>query len=498
MELSESLVRQLLDAAPDATVVVSADGIIRFANARLEHVFGYARDEVIGRPVECLLPERLRTAHPKERERYFSSPTVRPMGVGLDLYGLHRDGHEIPVEISLSPITTADGPLVISAIRDVTDQRETERELAEANRAKSRFLAAASHDLRQPLQALNLLTGAAARRAGGDKTLEGIVERQQRALDSMSGLLNSLLDISKLDAGLVAPELEHFAVDDVLNRIAVDFADPAAAKGLELEVVPSDDVAYTDPELLRRLLMNLVANALRYTREGRIVVSCRRDGEHLAIDISDTGLGIAPEETERIFEEFYQIDRGTTRLEGLGLGLSIVRRLATLLGFELALDSEPGRGTRFRVLVPAGRSARGARPVSVEAEPLPPGLRVLLIDDEPAVIDATTMLLELEGLEVDVAGNSPEALASVGTRVPDVIISDFHLCGEETGADVVARVRGALEDVVPVIFITGDTRRAVAEHGLARAELLTKPLNDRALFSAIRRCVGEPLSARGA
>jgi PAS domain S-box-containing protein len=495
MELSGQLARDIFDAAPDPIVIVTADGTIAFASAQITQVFGYAPAEVLGREVECLLPERLRRKHPAHRRRFFTQPVVRPMGAGLELYGLHKDGHEFPVEISLSPIQTDQGLLVISAIRDVTTQRDAERALAEANRAKSRFLAAASHDLRQPLQALNLLNGVAERNTQEGSLLRTIVERQQRALDSMSGLLNSLLDISKLDAGMVAPEIKHFAVDGVFARLRSDFEEQAREKGIELAIEDCALGAYTDPELLQQLLMNLIANAVRYTHLGHVTVTCRRQDANLVFEVGDTGLGIPREEMDRIFEEFYQVDRGTRRPEGLGLGLSIVKRLMTLLGYELDVESHPGEGSVFRVTVPAGEV-----PAAIIAQPEPSvaaaGKRVLIIDDELAVAHATSLLLSVEGFDVDIASSQLEAIATAATHAPDLIISDYHLRGGETGAAVVSAVRDALHAEVPVVFVTGDTARAIADHGLKNAQLLTKPLRGEELLKTIRRQLAVAATAR--
>jgi len=183
MDLSDELARTLLDLAPDATVVVDAHGAIVFANAQVEQTFGYRAEEIVGSSVETLLPDRFRGAHPKHRERFATQPKPRPMGAGLALYGRHKDGHEFPVEISLSPVTTPSGPLVVGAIRDATITHDRQVQLVEENRQKSQFLAAASHDLRQPLQTLNLLNRAAQRLAGSNAALIALLERQQLALD---------------------------------------------------------------------------------------------------------------------------------------------------------------------------------------------------------------------------------------------------------------------------------------------------------------------------
>jgi PAS domain S-box-containing protein len=486
MDVSGALALKIVDAAPDPIVIATADGTIAVASAQVTKVFGYAPAELVGRDIECLLPERFRRKHPAQRRRFVAEPTVRPMGVGLDLYGLHKDGHEIPVEISLSPIETQNGLLVISTIRDVTTQREAERALAEANRAKSRFLAAASHDLRQPLQALNLLNGVAERESREGSLLRAVIERQRRALDSMTGLLNSLLDISKLDAGLIVPNIRHFAVDAIFARLRSDFEEQAKQKRIEFVIEDCREAAHTDPDLLQQVLLNLIGNAVRYTNVGHVTVTCARRGAKLVFEVNDTGTGIPSEEIGRIFGEFYQVDRGARRPEGLGLGLSIVKRLATLLSYEVDVESHLGEGSVFRVTVPAGELPIEAS-APEEQEPVLAGKRVLVIDDEPAVAHATSLLLGLEGFEVDVASSEREAVAAAVERPPDVIVSDYHLRGGETGVVVVGAVRRALHTDVPVVLVTGDTARAIAEHNLKHAQLLTKPLRGDELLKAIQK-----------
>jgi two-component system, sensor histidine kinase len=414
-DLSGALAKRLLNAAPDPTVIVDHSGTIVFANSRTEEVFGYSADEITGQPVEYLMPTRFRDSHPAHRRSFSDAARSRPMGAGLELYGLHKDGREFPVEISLSPLETPDGMLISSAIRDVSAQRETERALADADRAKSRFLAAASHDLRQPLQALTLLNRAAARLCSSTPEVMRILDRQQKALDSMSALLNSLLDISKLDAGKVRPQPADIALQDVFSDLQANFSDQASEKKLSLHVGSTDLAVRTDRQLLTQLLSNLVSNSIRYTSVGEVSLHARDGGEHVVIVVSDTGIGIPGSELERIFAEFYQVERPNLRQEGLGLGLSIVKRLAGVLDVELNVQSCEGRGTEFRVqLLRAERPEQAV--VSAVSQNAADGGRILIVDDDFSVADATRLLLELEGFEVQVATNELDAISVARVR----------------------------------------------------------------------------------
>jgi PAS domain S-box-containing protein len=486
MDLSGELARTLLDLAPDAIVVVDPAGTIVFANAQIEQTFGYDAAELVGRPVETLLPERFREAHPQDRARFGAQPKPRPMGAGLTLHGLHKNGTEFPVEISLSPVTMPTGVLVVAAVRDATLRREKEDRLVADNRAKIRFLAAASHDLRQPLQTLNLLNRAAVRQAGDNTQLRGLLDRQQRALDSMSALLASVLDISKLDSGAVVPNPTTCAIDDVLERLRSDFEPQAADKGLELSIEGCSEAVDTDSELLRRLLGNLLSNAIRYTDGGSVRVSCRPAGARLHIEVRDTGVGIPSDQVERIFDEFYQVDRGAQRPEGLGLGLSIVRRLASLINCRVEIESKEGVGTVFRVAVP-----RAVAPVAAQAKPqamaTSSGGRVLIIDDERPVAEAIALLLDLEGFDTAVASSADEALAAVTDAAPEVIVSDYQLRAGQTGIGVVGAVRSRLASNVPVVFLTGDTARSeLTDSTVPAAKVLSKPVQADELLAALR------------
>ena len=488
IKLSDELSKNLLELAPDATVVVDAQGTIVFANAQVARTFGYSPGELVGQPVELLLPERFHGAHVAHRARFASQPKPRSMGDGLTLFGRHKQGHEFPVEISLSPVQSREGPLVVAAVRDVTVRRDMEQGLIEANRAKSRLLAAASHDLRQPVQTLTLLNQAALRHAGPNAKLAEILRQQHRALDTISQLLASVLDVSKLDSGAVKPAVRDCAIGDVLDRLRSDFQPVADEKGIRLVVEPTAEAGRTDPELLRRMLGNLLSNAIRYTASGRVHVRSAGKGHELVITVRDTGIGIPFHEVSRIFEEFYQVDHGSQRPEGLGLGLSIVKRLASLLGHRIDVESVVGQGTAFTVTLPRVMAAATAVHAAAGAPAASCKGTILVVDDETAVAHATSLLLELEGFDVRVANGKDEALAHVASAAPDVIVSDYHLRGIETGADVVAAIRVQLRRNVPAIFVTGDTSKiANSDTVLANATLLSKPTKVDDLLGAIKR-----------
>lgn len=487
MNVTDGLARQLFEAAPDFGIVIDADGRILHANRLAQDFLGYAPDELVGQHVEILLPERFRAAHEGHRQGYFANPEPRPMGSGLDLYARRKDGTEIPVEISLSPVVTAERVMVLAAVRDVSVQKALQRELRDASRAKSRFLAAASHDLRQPIQALTILNSVA-RRSVVDPLHRSIIEKQQRSLDSMARLLNALLDISKLEAGIVKPDIADHEVQKIFDDLRAGFEEQAQAKGLQFIVEPCGDVARTDARLLTQILENFISNAIRYTREGFVRLRCLHQEPLIRLEVADSGLGIAADQIGEIFEEFHQLDNGSSRPDGLGLGLSIVKRNAELLGCGVDVDSAPGRGSAFSVMVPQGRSEQKGVMES-GAGPLPGQLTglILVVDDEPSVLDATAILLRVEGFDVLTASSEAEALEQVSRQSPDLVIADYRLRHGANGGDVVRAARAGLSGKLPAIFISGDTSDAVALAGLDDAVFMTKPVNADTLLKEIRR-----------
>ena len=358
----------LLEHAPDATVIVDAAGRMQLINAQTERLFGYYREELIGKPVEMLIPERYHGRHVGERESYYADPRVRPMGVGLELYGLRKDGSEFPVEISLSPVVTRDGTFVASAIRDVTERKTSERKLQELNtelemagRAKDDFLASMSHELRTPLNAIIGFTGTLLMRLPGPLNDEqerqlGIVQWSARHLLS---LINDILDLAKIESGKIELHFEAVPVKEVVKDVAASLAALASEKGLEFTSSVSEDgkSAVTDRRALRQILLNLTDNAIKYTEKGSVRVDVRgttwNDRPAIVVRVIDTGIGIKPEDRQRLFEAFEQLEPlRTRRFEGTGLGLYLCRNLAALLGGALRLTSEYGSGSTFTLFLP--------------------------------------------------------------------------------------------------------------------------------------------------
>jgi CheY-like chemotaxis protein/anti-sigma regulatory factor (Ser/Thr protein kinase) len=305
----------------------------------------------------------------------------------------------------------------------------------------------------------------------------------------MSTLLASVLDISKLDSGAVQPEPVVAPLNEVFERLRSDFEPVAADKGLTLVVESTRDGVHTDPELLRRMLGNLLSNAIRYTDRGTVTLRSIREGETLHVQVRDTGIGIPPDQVERVFEEFYQIDHSSQRPEGLGLGLSIVRRYSVLLRCPVTVQSEVGVGTTFTVTAP-----RAALPVAAVDRPEDgaddSAGHILVVDDEQAVAEATSLLLELEGFAVRIASCEREALEHTARQIPDLIVSDYHLRGGETGVAVVTAVRSKVGGPIPVVFVTGDTgRSAFTQSKIENARVLSKPIRADDLVATIRASI---------
>ncbi|HEY4140190.1 MAG TPA: hybrid sensor histidine kinase/response regulator [Pseudolabrys sp.] len=368
------------------------------------------------------------------------------------------------------------------------DARLQKENAEEANKAKSRFLAAASHDLRQPVHALEMFVGALRLQNMAPESSQ-LVGQIQNSVDSLEGLFNSILDVSRLDAGLVEVRARSFAIAPLIERICADERAAAAGRDIELRLVPCSAIVRTDPVLLERVLRNLVSNAVRHTERGRVLVGCRPRGRRLSIEVKDTGPGIVESERELIFQEFYQIaNPERDRKQGLGLGLAIVRRLCGVLKTPLSFDTAPGKGSTFRVSVPVTTDAPLSQPAHVleQNEHGQNKLFIAVIDDEPEIQSAMFALLTAWGHVALVAGSGAEAMSKIGARSPDLVISDHRLRGGENGFDVVSRLRAQFQNEIPAILITGDTapdrlREAVA----SGCFLMHKPISNARLRAAI-------------
>lgn len=498
LQASGELARSALDAAPDAMIIIDDQGIIRFANRQITALFGYAHDDVVGRRVEDLMPERFRKRHVSHRQDYTAALRLRPMGAGLALFGRRQDGTEFPVEISLSPIAAGDNVLVAAAIRDVTDSKRIESELRaaqqsadRANQAKSRFLATASHDLRQPLQTLGLLSGSL-RRIVSDPEAQEALSQQDQAIDAMARLLNALLDISKVESGAIRPDPSDFEVAALLQGLRRDFAGLAARKGLELRVEASREFAHSDRSLVEQIMKNLVSNAIKYTRRGYVLMrTSLAENAEIRVDVLDTGVGIPSEQIAYIYDEFYQVDVATNSTrDGYGLGLSIVQRLVRLLNLRLEVSSEVGKGSVFSLTLPTGVTQSSTSPTDGRKTPTAavPGDRrhVLLVEDDAAVRDATRMLLRVEGYRVTAVSGLAEALRSAKVDAPDLLITDYHLAEGELGTEVIAAVRQAVGCRLKTVLVTGDTSSAVKNmESDPGVRITSKPINAEALLKVL-------------
>ena len=492
--------QMIMDTLPEAVIIVDSQYRIRSVNKLVQPMFGYDASELLGQSVGLLVPEALRDMHAGKHAGYVANPTVRAMAPGLDIRGITKDGEEIRLEIGLSPIRTSAEPLVVAVIHDLRHQKRIEDQLREAkaeaeraNQAKSRFLLAASHDLRQPLQTIGLLHGILRRRVPDVDTRTTLVKLDD-TVGRMTELLDTLVDIDQIESDQIRPEITEFAIETLLAKLADEFAPIAAAKGLRLHTVSSSAIIRSDRRLLARMIANLLSNAIKYTDQGRLLLGCRRHGDKLRIEVWDTGIGIPGDSIQSIFDEFYRLDRTDSARFGLGLGLYIVRRYASLLGHTIDVSSHSGRGTMFAVVVDVVGFDAG----NPEAGDILPGAAssvptILLIEDDPAQLDAMRVLLELEGYRVVLSRRGDEALARVrgedGVR-PDVVIADFNLPGGMNGVQVIQQLRTELGVHLPALIVSGDksdaARRLFEDSGQV---LITKPVRSNLLLAALGSAV---------
>jgi signal transduction histidine kinase/CheY-like chemotaxis protein len=372
---------------------------------------------------------------------------------------------------------------------DLIEQLKVQKEIAEqANVAKSKFLAAASHDLRQPLHALGLFASALDERIKFPE-VRVLVENINRSVAALEELFNALLDISRLDAGIIQPDLQHFRLKELAEKLNAEFAAQAQHKGLNFQIDGPDVTVYCDPTLLDTMLQNLISNGMRFTNKGEVKVVWHVDGSKVVIEIHDTGIGIPEEDRELIFQEFLQLNNPERdRTKGLGLGLAIVRRLAGLLQCTITVQSTVGNGSIFRLAIPLGDTAlitddRASLVQQLENEP---AMLVLVIDDELAVRESMTALLGNWGHEVVAVGSLTEAMQVI-KRAPDAIIADYRLRESHTGIEAIQHIHEVWGSDIPSLIVTGDTAperlREAQDSGFA---FMHKPVNAAKMRAFLR------------
>lgn len=360
----------------------------------------------------------------------------------------------------------------------------------EANIGKTRFLASVGHDILQPLNAARLYSSSLVERLGESDDRE-LVRNIDSALESVETILSAVLDLSRLDTGAMKPQISSFSLNDILRRVATDFTPIAQERKLRFTVMPTSVHVRSDPNLLRRLIQNLVSNAIKYTREGRVLIGVRRLPGRIQIQVVDTGIGIPPSKFRTVFKEFARLDEGARTASGLGLGLSIVDRIARVLGHPVELDSRPGRGTDFRVEVPLETNIRRIRRTERDSPPPAPplalaGLSVLCIDNETTILEGMKLLLGGWGCRVEAIGSVTAARAFQGPPV-DVIIADYHL-DDGTGIEAVGHLRAGWRDETPALLITADRSQEVrAEAQSQGIALQNKPIRPAALRAFLNR-----------
>jgi two-component system CheB/CheR fusion protein len=492
--------------------VLDADLRIVSASASYFKRFDVKPEDSIGGPFTLGTKHRPQ-ALAKFLEAAREGSVIENYEVGIDLPNLG------PRTLLLSARRIVAGPSerpkILVSIDDITDAKIEAEALAaakenaeRANLGKSRFLAAASHDLRQPLQTLSLLQGMLADGIKDPGTSQ-LIERLDKTIGAMSGLLDKLLDINQLEAGVVRPKLCDFAIGDLLMRLQGEFEIHAANAGLSLRVAPCRLTVHSDPRLLEQILRNMLSNATKYTSQGKVLLGCRRRGEHLSIEVWDTGTGIPATELSAIFKEFHQLEnQAGRRTKGLGLGLAIVQRIADLLGVPVNVRSRFGRGSVFTVEVPVVRApALVVEPASptptdeAHGESRAHAQAILILEDDAEVREMLTLLLSSRGYRPFAASNGAQALAIAAERGAglDLIVADYNLPGPN-GLETADKIVEAAARKIPVIMLTGDIAAAtlleIASKGYTH---LYKPADARTLIrhiegmlAANRREAGAP------
>ncbi len=513
---TEGTFEGLLESAPDAMVIIERSGSIVLVNSRTEELFGYTRSELIGQKIEILLPERFRGPHVRQRDGYFSRPTVRPMGARIDLFGRHKQGKEFPVEISLSPLQTQSGLLVTGAIRDISERKQIENDLKRAreaadaaNRSKSEFLANMSHEIRTPLAGILGYAEMLIHYCKTDEERKDYGVKIKRNADNLTELINDILDLSKVEAGALKLEQIPFPLMKEVEAVLTLLQLQAEEKGIGIETLvdrPIPDWIVGDPKRLRQVLINLLGNAIKFTEEGKVTLKIKldRNAGHqkqlqkplLSFEVIDTGCGIDPASHGKLFRPFVQADSSTTRkYGGTGLGLALSLRLARAMSGDLVLrESTPGKGSTFVFTLDPGALEKHDRTAHAETPPSHgqrdirlDGVRVLVAEDNADNEHLVTQFLTHAGATVEVARNGVEAVAMVQSRKFDVVLMDIQMPILD-GCEATRRLRSEGYKL-PIVAVTAHAMVEERERCMAAgcSDFLTKPLDVAVLLATVQK-----------
>jgi PAS domain S-box-containing protein len=489
-ELALQRFTDLYDSAPVGYLTLRRDGSIRDVNRAGARLLGGARSKLRNTRFAEFVHSDEQGKLGRFTARVFESDAKRHGELTL----LPADGRA-PVVVHIDATRDGAAQECRLALTDITErkQAENERRRAEdelraakaeaerANAAKSRFLAAASHDLRQPLSALSLYVGTLEETLPPDE--RDLARNMKQCVAGLSELLSDLLDLSRLDAGVVVPKICDFSLDSVLGKVISSLAPKARRQRLSLRYRYSDKFGRTDPILFRRIVTNLVSNAIRYTESGGVLIACRRRGGKTWLEVWDTGIGIPDDKTAEIFEEFRQLGNGErNREQGAGIGLTIVAKEAALLGLAIRVRSRLGKGSMFAVELPLGNPVQPAAPRTKRQRPL----RIAVVEDNADVARALSYALTAQGHTPVISPSREGTLALLAGQAPDIVVSDYRLAGSETGYDAIAAMREAFGAALPAMLITGDTdpalMRQMAKSGIA---IQHKPLNMESFCSLL-------------
>lgn len=514
--------RDLLEAAPDSIIEVELDGTIVLLNAAAERIFGYPREELLGKLIEVLVPDSLKSRHHEHRAHYAEHPVTRPMGIGLELFAQRRDGTQFPVEISLSPIRSPQGSRVIAIVRDITSRKQAEarinamhqefttelaaknrqleirnREIERANRLKSEFLASMSHELRTPLHTIIGFADLLAEELKGplnmdQKRFVGHIQQDSRHLLE---LINDILDLSKIESGRLELHPESFKVVDAVAETMAGLHPLAGNKQIRINEVLTPTLTITADRLrFKEILYNLVSNAIKFTPDrGQITIECSEQSDGAFFAVTDTGMGIEPSEQQAIFDKFYQLGSTTRGVrEGTGLGLAITKSLVEMHGGQIWVESTPGQGSRFQFLLPWPASEPAGEHTAVDEISRPEPILLIGMDREE---NQLADFLAQKGYKVAAALSVDEALQMSRALKPSAFVLDLAALRADA-AQFLHELRVSDETAhVPILVLTTAQDESIASLLRANATL-RKPIEPallvQKLLEQVQRAPGEP------